>query len=217
MAEARRTISIVEAARVIYHTREPDEKQLRSVYQRMKAGVLPVRDYGNAPLEWTTTEQDLADFLAKQLTRQEQGRLPIQSARQARESRQVRAVYQSMWRDYFLAVLLRRRMRHRSSKFHRAVVVGQVVLFVTLLAVTLSTIRIWTAGPPAEQVAIERWISENTDRHQIVRWHPTTDAPDGRGVMVEVEYRYAKDSPRTIQTRRFFQVENDQAREVEAP
>lgn len=64
---SQKPVSIVEAARLIYRTRSPSERQIRRVYQRMKAGLLEVHEYGGEPTEWTTTEQSLAEYLALSL------------------------------------------------------------------------------------------------------------------------------------------------------
>jgi len=217
-------LSIVEAARLIYHTRSPSDEQIQRVYKRMKSGSLPVRDYGRAPLEWTTTEQALADYLASQMLKPRAALPPpepiprrapaTRSTRLDREATQLRSVYRGMWRDYFLAVMLRRRMGHRSLAFRRAVLAGQIVFLASFLGLLMAAIRITTEPTLPERVAIERWIDECTDRHQVVRWHPTQIATDGRVMTVEVEYRYAKDSPRTITTRRTFRVVDSSVEEI---
>jgi hypothetical protein len=222
---SRRPVSIVEAARLIYRTPSPSERQIRRVYERMKAGLLAVRDCDGEPSGWTTTEQALAEYLAKSMVRRKPsptGPLPGRAEKrrsdrrwrkEAREARRLRDVYRGMWRDYFLAVLLRRRAAHRSAAFRRAVIVGQAAILGALLAACVATVRFTLAPAIPEHAAIERWIDANTDRHQITRWHPAVPAPDRRGVLVEVEYRYASGSPRAIHTRRIFRVVGSQVSE----
>ena len=93
-------------------------------------------------------------------------------------------------------------------------VVGQVLVFAAIVSLLASIVRVTSEPTLPEHVAIERWIAENTDRHDVVRWHPTQPAPDGEGLTVEVEYRYAKDSPRTVTTRRTFRVAGEVVSEV---
>lgn len=230
MAKAsHKPLSIVEAARVIYRTRSPSERQLRRVYQRMKSGVLKVHDYGGEPMRWTTTEQSLAEYLATSMVQtrkpppragrtQQAGTLAggqgSPSTSQRRQARRLRDVYRGMWRDYFLAVLLRRRAVHRSAAFRRAVVAGQAAILLGLVALCAATVRFAIAPVVAEHAAIDRFIDAQSDRHEITRWHPTLSAPDGDGLLVEVEYEYASGSPRTIHTRRTFRVVGDQVSEV---
>jgi hypothetical protein len=226
---SQKPVSIVEAARLIYRTRSPSERQIRRVYQRMKAGLLEVHEYGGEPTEWTTTEQSLAEYLATSMVKPRKpppaaeaaqragdglGRRARRSTKDIREARRLRDVYRGMWRDYFLAVLLRRRTAHRSTAFRRAVVAGQAAILVGLIAVCAAAVRFAIEPVPPQRAAIDRWIDAITDRHEITRWHPAQSAPDGRGVLVEVEYRYASGSPRTIHTRRTFRVVGDEVSEV---
>jgi hypothetical protein len=227
---ADKELSIVEAARVIFRTAVPSDEQIQRVYKRMKAGTIPVRAYGGDPLKWTTTETALADFLAAQMIRGPSGASRVSaprehahaappanagtSSRRARQAKRLRGVYYGMWRDYFLAVMLRRRMAHRSAAFRRAVLAGQVGLLALFAGVLAGAVRLAREPIVPEHVAIERWIDERTDRHQVVRWHPAQLARDGNGVTIEVEYRYAKDSARTITTRRTFRVAGEQVEEV---
>jgi hypothetical protein len=219
--------SIVDAARLIYRTRTPNERQIRRVYQRMKAGLLRIHEGDGEPTEWTTTEQALAEYLATSMVSRghkrpqpspaglapASGRGVRQSTHEVRQTRHLRDVYRGMWRDYFLAVLLRRRAVHRSSTFQRAVVLGQVAVLGAFVAFCAATVRVAFQPLAAERAAIERWIDEHTDRHDVTRWYPTVAAPDGNGVLVEVEYAYTLDSPRKVHTKRVFRVVGDKVSE----
>src|SRR5690349_18112696 len=57
-------VSIIDAARIIYHTRAPNDGQIHRVYALMKSGALRPNANAGPPLKWTTTELSLADFLA---------------------------------------------------------------------------------------------------------------------------------------------------------
>lgn len=222
---SNRELSIVEVARLIHHTASPSDEQIQRVYKRMKSGALPVHDYGREPIEWTTTEEALAEFLAAQmlkprgesnriLLRGERASASAPSAHRAHEAKRFRSVYYSMSREYFLAVLLRRRMAHRSAAFRRAVLAGQVTVLAVIVGLSVASFRFSLRPRLPEQAAIEGWIDQHTDRHQIVRWHPAEQDTDRDGVIVEVEYRYSKDSPRMITTRRVFCVVGDEVQEI---
>jgi hypothetical protein len=213
-------LTIVDAARLLYRTDEPSDQQIGRIYERMKAGAIRVADTRGEPHDWLTTEQALADYVAAEMVKRQGGnsaaavkRGPIvvpttQVTSQSlnRNARTMKDVYHSIWRDAFLAVLLRRRIEHRSANFHRGVLVSQVVLLIALVATVLGVVRIATGATAPERVAIEHWIEENTDTYGITRWHPTRPAPDGSGVLVEVEYRYTKETRRPVNTRRTFRV-----------
>jgi hypothetical protein len=220
-------VSLVEATRLIYGTAAPSERQIRRVYERMKSGALKVSAYGREPLEWTTSEHSLAEYLAAGMLNRRKtssaandpSRPPgtprfARATSRTRGARKMRVLYNDILRDYVLAVMLRRRMAQRSATFRRAVLFGQITLLLSLVAVFGSVLRFTSEPYLAERVAVERWIDENTQRHQITRWHPTQPAADGNGLIVEVEYRYVADSPRMIHTRRTFRVTGEALSEV---
>jgi hypothetical protein len=226
-----RSISIVEAARFIFRTRAPTEKQLRRVYEQMKAGALRVLDNRGPPLRWTTTESALADYLAgRQLDRARSGLSPSPKCvsdeaidepvtaalpdHLQQDAERLRALYQGVWRDFFLAIMLRRRMAHRSKSFHRSVFAAQVAMLVAMVGIIFGTIRFAWTPVVAERVAIENYLAEQTDRYMIERWFPTTLATDGAAQTVRVQYGYAKDSSRVIHTDRTFQVRGTEVTEV---
>lgn len=125
----------------------------------------------------------------------------------------MRGVYRGIWRDYFLAVMLRKRIAHRSVNFHRAVLAGQVGILLTIVGLVL-TVRHSFARTPPERIAIKHYIAGQTDTFHIERWHPSQPDSSGDGLLVEVEYCYKKESTRAIHTRRTFRVVGDAVSEV---
>lgn len=125
----------------------------------------------------------------------------------------MRGVYRGIWRDYFLAVMLRKRIAHRSVNFHRAVLAGQVVVLLTIVGLVLGVRHSFARTPP-ERIAINRYLAGQTDTFHIERWHPSQATKPGEGLLVEVEYRYTKESKRAIHTRRTFRVVGDEVSEV---
>jgi hypothetical protein len=209
-----RAISLVEAARLIFRTSTPNDKQVHRVYELMKAGALAVRDHAGPPLKWTTSEAALAEFLASRREARANRQQPGQRHADDGEADKLRVVYRNIWRDYFLAVMLRKRMEHRSRAFQHSVVVGQVLLLVALVGLMLGGMR-WTFIPlPPERAPIERLIAETTDDYAIERWHPAEPTADGNGSSVRLEYRYLKESKRWVHTDRRFRVVGAQAEEL---
>ncbi len=125
----------------------------------------------------------------------------------------MRGVYRGIWRDYFLAVMLRKRIAHRSVTFHRAVLAGQVGILLTIVGLVLG-VRHSFNRTPAERIAIKQYLAGQTDTFHIERWHPSQPDRSGEGLLVEVEYRYTKDSTRPIHTRRTFRIVGDEVSEV---
>jgi hypothetical protein len=224
-----RIISIVDAARLIFRTRNPTDEQIHRVYTQMKSRALAVHDSSGPPLKWLTTEEAVADFLAANKIEQTLGHPAIAAAKQRakwtskdapsslppnyeEESEMLREVYHGIWKEYFLAVILRRRAAHHSKKFRRTVVVGQAVLLVGMLGRFFGTFRLAFQPTPPERLVIERWIDENTDDYSITRWHSSKSL--GGAVVVRVEYRYQKDSRRSIHTDRTFSVQGEVVTEV---
>ncbi len=222
-----RRLNLIEATRILYHTDAPTDEQIGRVYGRMKSGAIRVDDDRGEPHDWITTEKSLADFVAVEMARRQkqpgqhfdQRREPRSSPklvakRQSLDAKSLKDVYHSIWRDAFLAILLRRRMAHRSVKFHRTILICQIVLLVTLVGTILSVTGFVTRRIAPERAAIASWIESQTDTYQVTQWHPPKTLPDGSGVVVEVEYRYTKDSRRPVNTRRTFQVVGDEVSEV---
>ncbi len=125
----------------------------------------------------------------------------------------MRGVYRGIWRDYFLAVMLRKRIAHRSVNFHRAVLAGQVGILLTIVGLVLTVRHSFKRTPP-ERIAIKQYLAVNTDTFHVERWHPSQPDRSGDGLLVEVEYRYKKESNRAIHTRRTFRVLGDEVSEV---
>lgn len=229
-----RRLSIADAARLLYRTDAPSDQQIGRVYERMKAGLIRVQDRAATPRDWTTTEQDLADYVAAEMmkrhsnvqvaatsqpgggpaARRTASKTLVAPQAAARDAKNLKQVYHNIWRDAFLAVLLRRRMAHRSAAFHRGVFAAQVVLLLALLTTAAALVRVTTERTVPEHAAIARWIEANTDFYEVQRYFPSQPSHDGTGVIIEVEYRYTKDSRRVITTRRTLLVVGEEVREV---
>ena len=223
-----RSVSLVHAARTLYGIRTPNDAQIARVFQLMKSGALPARDGGTNPLKWTTTETALAEFMARRELRRAHARNDRQSPLAKEEdglrsstdqrdnSAQFQRVYRHIWRDYFLAVMFRRRAANRSVAFHRAVLAGQACLLLLFVGAVLGSVQqiVALTSVPVEHRAVERWIQDRTDAFLVKHWRSIHPGAGGDGSIVRVEYRYRKDSPRWIHTQRTFHVVGDKVTEV---
>ncbi len=234
----RRPLALVEVARLLFRTPHPNDQQIGRVFERMKAGALRVHERGRTPLDWTTTEESLAEFMANEMLKRQSARNRAPSAQrkdlspspttaaahrramvgqharqQVSAANDMRGVYRGIWRDYFLAVMLRRRIAHRSVAFYRAVLAGQIVVLLSIVVLAFGLWKSIKLAPPERQ-AIVRFLVAQTDSFHVERWHPSRTTDDGTALLVEVEYRYTKESRRAIHTRRTFRVVGDEVSEL---
>lgn len=224
-----RAITPHEAAEIVFGTHKPTNEQLRLVYARMRSGALRLNDPESTPGRWTTNEQALAEFLAaNQLGRGAKSRVgggepavaaakALQAQRNPRQQAEVefKSVYRDLWRDYFMAVMLRRRTAHRSRSFQHAVVAGQTMLLLAMVALLWSTVVSLKVVLPTEHRAIAQHLAQEHAWHQIDRWHEPLSDADGIGQKIRVQYRYrSADSNRVVHTDRIFQVIGTQVEEL---
>jgi hypothetical protein len=217
-----KTLSMIEAARLLYRAKSPTPAQVGHVQKLVKAGTLRAVNNRGAPSQWTTSESAIADFLAHQSAERQSAEqaahtgdsmLAPSLAKSPADAVRLQALYQGLWRDYFLAVLLRRRATHRSAAFQHAVLAGQVLLLLLLVGAMVLGVGLTATFDSPEQVAIERYLAENNDHYTIVRWHDPEPA-EGGGTIVRVEYSYRKESVRPVVTDRRFLVQGDSVTEI---
>jgi hypothetical protein len=224
-----RAITPREAAEIVFGTAHPTNEQLRLVYARMRSGALRLNDPDCPPARWTTNEQALAEFLAaNQLGRgiksKGGGGEPAVAAAKALQARpnsrrhvevEFKSVYRDLWRDYFMAVMLRRRTAHRSRSFQHAVVAGQTTLLLAMVALLWSTVVSLKVIVPAEHRAIAQRLDQEHAWHQIDRWHAPLSEDGGISQRIRVQYRYrSADSKRVVHTDRLFRVIGTQVEEL---
>jgi hypothetical protein len=209
-----------EAAEIIYKTRQPTPAQVHHVREHFARSGSPSKSPTRG--RQTTTANDVAEYIAGQtyLRQLHDGGKPQAKHSRAGEGRQslplparkdyapLRAVYQDILKDYFLALILRRRRRDVTKTFRRAVVAGQVGVVLTtiaLLAVSLQSLSgslPWNR--PLEQAAVEQWLAENETEFSVTRWYPAVQSAGEEGASVRVEYSYTTAQGKTVATDRIF-------------
>lgn len=198
-AQADRRISFRRAAEMIYRTSKPTPQQIQRVAELTAQGELSGDSRG-------TTADAVAAFITKiSLQKQGSGGVARPGPRGQRQSDQMQHVYQETLKQYFLAVLLRRKVHNATRAFRRAVLAGQIALLAAVGLFVLLSIR--TMFPPMspERTAAVNWIEENTERHRIIKFHPTEFDNDGKAKLW-VEYHYTTPQGRSVDTRREFTV-----------
>ncbi|MEX2138784.1 MAG: hypothetical protein WD894_05950 [Pirellulales bacterium] len=215
-------LTLTEAARLIYQTSQPTAEQVYRVLARIKGGVLKGTRGGKSG--WTTTTESVAEYLARQSVYHQAARQdgPARNGRQPppltsiptlpeEHSRTLRTAYGEMLKEYFLAVLLRRKRDHRSKLFQRCVVATQFALIVFVFWLGAATVRQGMAPIASERRAVEKWIEENAGgRFQVIEWYASE--PSAEGMIVPVEYRYYRKGAKPVETHRTFLVVGDEVK-----
>lgn len=229
-SERGRILSTLDVAEIWFGTRSPSADQLRKVLARMQSGALVLNDPAAPPARWTTTEQALAKFLAarrasKDAFRQAGGPSAHPTSEAAattiadahllhHKNAVLRGVYRTVWRDYFLAVMVRRRVPRASKSFERAVIAGQLTAVAIIGMMVAGALGAWSPARPVEERLIGDHLTGQHGWHQVEQWHPRQTNDDGRRV-VRVEYRYRDGaSSRVVHTDRSFVVGPDGVTEV---
>ncbi len=218
-SERGRTLTPHDVAEIWFGTRKPSADQLRKVYAKMQAGVLPLNDPQAPPARWTTNEQALAKYLAarrasKEAAQHEKGKRvgplgvvpPTPATFVHRGDKDLRDAYMNVWQDYFQAVMFRRRIPYASRAFTRAVAAGQLSAVLLIGILLAGALGAWTPGRTVEERLVGEHLAGTHGWYQVERWHPPATDDDGRRI-VRVEYRYRDgDSHRVVHTDRTFVV-----------
>lgn len=222
-------LGVREAAQLIYQTSQPTPTQIHRVRARLKSGALKgTLDNKGC---WTTTSEQVARYLAEQSVYQEIAkRDAVSKTRRLRQmdqsgpgtldraaARRLSSAYRDVLRDYFLALIMRRKMRDRSQWFQRCVLAGQAIIVLALFLRAATAFRASFGMASPERALVERWIAETAgSRYQIIRWYPVEASADGAGVIVPVEYRYFRKGGKPIETDRRFLVVGDEVRQLDS-
>ena len=195
-------ISAVEAARRIYNTRQPTAQQVGRVVERIESGALARSPRGGM----TTTTDAVAVFMARRETARTGAHLrePGGDAAKPPAIRHAEAFtpfYRGVLKDYFLAVVLRRKVAHRSPIFHRLVMASQAILILGILGLMVSvTARtLQKRLLPAEQRAAQAWLQGKYADCEIVQLQTLPTAG------VRARFRY-KVNGRVIQSELHFNI-----------
>lgn len=202
-------LTLRQAAEIIFKTSNPTVEQLVATKQAMATGRLRGNTQRKVASRWTTSAEAVAEYLAAlsfAARERKDDRTPKYNP-SGEEEEQISLVYQDFLKDYFLAVLFRRRTKRASKRFRQAVVAGQAILLLAIVAAFLATVRSFHRPPSPEQAAVMDWIAARSDRYEIQEWFPSVKESDSSGTIVRVAYRYYRDGRRAVETERRFLVE----------
>ena len=204
-----RTVSTRTAAQIVFSTDRPTASQIRRVEERLQRGVLRGVRAGNGC--WRTTTGHIAEFLATEALRRQlaSGAANTKRAKQQQNS-QLEEAYGEVLKDYFLAIIFRRRARRDSKWFSGAVVAGQIVLLLLMVTATATSFQFFLGDSPPEHALIENWIEQDAGGFAVVKWHDAVPDPHGQGIAVRVQYRYFTAGGKPIDTDRVFAIHHNQ-------
>lgn len=215
-AKTETTITVEQAARLIFRTDSPTPPQVGEIGGLLRSGALRQSEKQN----FTTTRQAVAEYLAAQELRKQEARRSRPSSENAstrarREAppddkrratsrelgeRKLRRVYRELLNDHFLSVIVGGRARNYSAEFQRVVFALRCLLLVLLLGVgawTISQIKF-----TSKQDIVLAWLDANCTAPEVLETQPAHSRPGGKAV--RVRYRHvAKDQQTQIADRIF--------------
>lgn len=172
-----KVITAVDAARRIYNTTAPSAEQVGRVVQKLAAGSLKRSDNGGP----TTTIASVAEYLARREEARSQapGRRNANDLQAAAHRGVAGNVYRGLLKDYFLAVVLRRRAAHRSGGFQQAVLATQFLLLIVCSCLLyVGATRAWQFGHlPPDHAAIHSWLKTKFDESRVKTIRPDPHRP----------------------------------------
>lgn len=196
-----RKLTAHEAARIMYNTDSPTPEQVGQVRLRIVKGRIQPSPGSHS----TTTDQAVAAFMAR-------AAVARHSAHPANENDQLSGFYLQLFQDYFLAVVARRKVGHRSGLFQRAVLIGQVVGLL-LMAASVGWIIVQALHPELpERAAVRRWVQQHYGSVTFHQWFATDSPDEVDGMRVRVQFSYRSPSRRFIRTDRAFLVQGNDVR-----
>lgn len=208
MPSADRVISAEQAAKLIYSTASPSSSQVEKIKEKIERGALRRSQRGGL----TTTTDAVAEYMA----RHTEAAGKINNRKRAIEVHGHPDSYRDVLKDYFLAVLLQRTERRRSSLFKGTVLAMQIALVLLPLVVFYVSYQDSLAAliKSPERAAVETWLSTEFDAFEIESFQPTMQGEDE---VIRVEFWYSQQGSKRIQSLRLFTVEGDQVTNVTMP
>lgn len=199
-------LSAVEAARRVYNTPSPTAEQVGRIVQKIEAGTLARGPRGGI----STTAEAVANYMARKEAAQSRIHRGVDGHKEVvkfqRADDPLPTLYKGLLKDYFLAVVLRRKVSNRSGLFHGTVIATQCLLLVGMVAlIWLATdLAIQGGLPSTEERAVQTWLDERYQRVEVQSVKVISRAP----LRVFARYSYFTNS-RRIESQRYFTLEGE--------
>jgi hypothetical protein len=213
---ADQRISFKQAAALIYRAASPSPDQVRRVAELVAHGELDGTTRG-------TTMDAVAAFMANSSIDRAAGvvksaphaGMRAANADHAKHREPLDRVYRETLKDYFLALIFRRKVSRASKTFQRAVLAGQIFILLLIAAAVVFTSRTVFTPLSPERAAVVRWLQETYPEHRVNQWHSPAAGGDGQ-VRMRVEFRYVPPGRRGVDTVRVFTVVDGQVVSVDS-
>ena len=212
----------------------------------IEKGFLRAKRNGVSSGNWAVSTESLSDFLAtraceaaqKQAARHRPGTehrkftaktkvadnaVPPTENR-SRETRflelnqpELRATVFDTSREMILAVLMRRSVEMRSSRFKVAVVALQISLVFTVILASLWALEPLWAARPVEQKAVLAWLDkEYPEGYRLTEWGNLKNSADSEAIQFRVKFTYKRSTSRGwVRTDRIFTLVENQVASVD--
>ncbi len=194
-------LSADEAARIIYNTHRPTPQQVGQVRLRLVRGHLKSGPSGGT----TTTAAAIAEYMTT-----------VQVAKQPKpcDSGELSGLYRDLFRDYFMAVVTRRRIGNRSPLFLHAVLAGQIATLATVLIALALIVRSTINPESPEQKLVRAWIEQQHGSVTFHVWFPPFPLEGQAATQLRVQFTYRTSNRKSIRTDRTYQISHGQVSEV---
>lgn len=203
MSDLERPLTVEQAARIVYNTASPTREQVARIRDKIESGGIRRSLRGGL----TTTRSALADYLAgRTSTSAGAARAAPRAANEP-----LPGFYRELLKEYFLAVLLRRKLERRSKLFAASVLAMQVAILLLPLGVFAWVYRgsLAAGWKSPERQAVERWLSEHYDEFEI---HSLTNSAPSAA---RVKFWYSAKGSKRIESDRIFTISGDRVVSVD--
>lgn len=210
----RQRLTIVEATRLIFRGRASESEHVRHVEKWLEQGVLDGQRVGS---KWYTSRDAIARFLARRTLDEfhdEDGDEQRHAALRYSAKGELITVYRQVLKDYFLAVLMRRRVSRIGRYWRQAVLVGQAALVVSVGGGVLCVSLLLMRPAPIEHRAIDQWLAETYQDDFNVEQISAPMENDDVGKVFLVKYRYSSKHRGQIHTEQYFVVRDGKVIDV---
>lgn len=222
----------LDAAHAIYNRNAIEGEDILQVEKWLQRGVLRGEKRGG---DWFTTEEDVADFMARRAAairrkkwekRRKNGPQHLPAATFAclqanfddidRKKDDLADSYRSVLKDYFLAVIRRRNLRHASRSWKYSVLLGQAAFIAAAVLLLFWSFGFNQQDSP-EHRAIRSWVAaKHPEDHGVRDIEPLAEQSRDDETVFSVKYYYRSKNRGRVHTEQYFVYKNHQIVDVKS-
>jgi len=216
LLHSNQTLTLRQAAQVIFATRSPAPLQVAQVQRCVERGMLKGAPARGPLVPWTTTPDSVAEFMASRAYRDQfrpsaapcAARLAQSGDHTSRADdyqQLLVGVYRQALVDRLLEVVVCRSRRLGCGSWWRGAAVAAVVLLMTTLGLAAYGIQRARQGA-SERAAVVAWLGQNAPEYRVLRWYPPAAETDDRPASIRVHYSYRRGG-KLIEADQLFQMQ----------